>query len=1560
MRRINGAYVRGVRVLYRVQAIRLCTFFIIICFLLGVTSASGMILEEESKRDAIAETPKNMASILRQRTAGREKGVPQAAQYVQGEVIVKFKEGAAPQSVLQEVNLEAGTTERIHSIKPALDKFKKDCTLEKDSEGWYWFKGKNYKEVEGIPDEEIFQEAYVRMTPEERSLYRSYKTTLPEEISVEEAVLRLEEHPAVEYAEPNYIMEILAFPETLPNDTYVDPDQDGTWSTYAWGQPYEDMWGLEKIEADKAWPLSQGEGVVVAVIDSGVDYTHPDLSANMWHDESGNYGYDFSNDDNDPMDDAGHGTHCAGTIAAVGNNFEGIIGVAPEARIMAVKGLNAQGAGYDSGLAKGIKYAADNGADVLSNSWGGVGYSKLLEDAFKYARSKGCVSIAAAGNDNTDAENFMPANIETVIAVAATTHNDEKCSFSNYGLTIDVAAPGGGYTDELGGGWYDIYNILSTKPDDLITPIRRVSYGYSRLAGTSMACPHVAGVAAVIKGLYPEGSPEMIRSRILAGAENIDNSNPSFAGLLGTGRINAYDSLTVEPRIVLKIVDLESENIFPGKNGSLIIHIKSYWQDALNVTAALSTGHPQVTIQNSSVAFGEILSGETKANSADPFIISLDQNIPYGEIINFNLALTAEDGYQEVFNFTLSIAFFENVGKQTNLPLEDFNPISMVMRDYNNDGYTDIFFIGWSDEDLYRNQQDGTFLNVTSETGINTSGVAFTSTFIDIDNDGDQDLFIGSSAPQLFLNNGDETFTDITNASNISDIGDVVQIMTSFDYNNDGFLDIFVGGSSAFLLENNQDNSFMVLAGEEIGLSIPFDLDLFRQAASFDYDNDGDQDLLVSFPGLYRNNSDGTFTDITIDTLIDAPQHGFNGAAVGDYNNDGHIDIFLTGMAGSVLYMNNNGDGTFTDVTEAAGNVGLGTTGAWCGTDFLDYDNDGDLDLHITEAFNGPGNVLYRNNGDGTFTNVRNVAFPHEVNPSWSDACMGDYNNDGAIDIYMPSSSYKGAGGFLKNFIGTKSNWIKIKLEGTISNRDAYGARVYIKTGELSQLREIHTGAVETQPIHFGLDNETLIDEIEVYWPSGIIQRLNNVSPNQLVTIVEPETSIPYISSISSSLTYVGDPITITGGNFGEEQGSGFVEFHNAIQAEITSWSDTEIICMVPMGAASGNIHVITNAGRSNGVYFTVLSVPTAPSGMEAIYAPLRYWVPDINLSWDDNSDNELGFQIERSLSPDSGFTQIAIVSGNITTYTDSTNLQLETIYYYRVRAYNDMGESEYSDVASSTTLTSPQPLTAASTAWPEIHLEWQDNSSSEEGVKVYRGNNIGEDWIEIAALDANTTTYTDADHGLTPDTDRGCTYRVQVYNLKGDSIYSNKVVIRPPPAAPSDLKTVAISTNEITLDWHDNSGIESGFKIERSLDGNEFSQIDTVAANVITYADQGLAPDTRYIYRVCAYDNVRYSGYSNIAETTTLSLNYPPTMVVLRTWFNTNFLWLGSDEEDGRNLRYSYRVGQSNWSDPTTARGIKISEVSEGLEPGTHILEVKAIDSQGAESDPKSLEFTI
>ncbi|MGZ3706275.1 MAG: S8 family peptidase, partial [Bdellovibrionota bacterium] len=299
-------------------------------------------------------------------------------------------------------------------------------------------------------------------------------------------------------------------------------------------------WGISKVSADKAWAKQKGsKNVLVAVIDTGIDYTHEDLAYNIWRNPhpsvnginragdtiSGDVvGWDFVHNDNLPFDDNEHGTHCAGVIGAVGNNGKGISGINQRVSIMAVKFLTGEGSGDTASAVKSIDYAISRGAKVLSNPWGGKGddgTNGALKDAVARAGAAGVLFVAAAGNDgtNNDTDATFPAsyNLENMVVVAATNETDGLAFFSNTGSkSVAVGAPG--------------TNVYSTVPGNK----------YAKLSGTSMACPHVAGEAALLWAQFPNADFKEIKRRIMDSGDAL----PALAGKTITGkRINVEHAL---------------------------------------------------------------------------------------------------------------------------------------------------------------------------------------------------------------------------------------------------------------------------------------------------------------------------------------------------------------------------------------------------------------------------------------------------------------------------------------------------------------------------------------------------------------------------------------------------------------------------------------------------------------------------------------------------------------------------------------------------------------------------------------------------------------------------------------------------------------------------------------------------------------------------------------------------------------------------------------------------------------------------------------------------------
>ncbi len=414
--------------------------------------------------------------------------------------------------------------------------------------------------------------------------------------------------------------------------------------------------------------------------------------------------------------------------------------------------------------------------------------------------------------------------------------------------------------------------------------------------------------------------------------------------------------------------------------------------------------------------------------------------------------------------------------------------------DYNNDGWEDLYFTRIAKANiLYRNNGDGTFSNVSAEAGVDVELDSGAAVWGDLDNDGWMDLVLGNKdvLSQIFRNNGNGTFTDITQESGVRNTGKVQTVLLA-DVNNDGWLDIYwanLGTENALYL-NQGDGAF-------IDVTLPSgtsDTKLNMGAVFFDYDNDGDQDLYLSHDAdqaniLYQNDGKGQFMDVSEAAGVDYEGQGM-GVDAADFNNDGYLDLYITNLYENTLYLNNQ-DGTFSDISSSAGVDDLGM--GW-GTAWMDYDNDGWMDLYVSNETYFPvlgnfyDNVMYRNLGDLSFEASAPNSPLNSSLGGYGTACL-DVDKDGRLDLIIANSGATDGNQLLMNQAENGHHWVNIELEGTISNRDAIGASVCLYSNDLRLCDQVMAGtgyaSQNSLRLHFGLGEATAIDSLVVAWPSG-------------------------------------------------------------------------------------------------------------------------------------------------------------------------------------------------------------------------------------------------------------------------------------------------------------------------------------------------------------------------------------------------------------------------------------------------------------------------------------------
>ncbi len=457
--------------------------------------------------------------------------------------------------------------------------------------------------------------------------------------------------------------------------------------------------------------------------------------------------------------------------------------------------------------------------------------------------------------------------------------------------------------------------------------------------------------------------------------------------------------------------------------------------------------------------------------------------------------------------------------------------------DFNGDGWDDITMASSETRDFqFYENQEGQFVSVNL--GISSGGLeARQAMWVDFDNDGDLDFFSTSDEGRrcwLFENNLEDGFTDITVSAGIAEESFNYWGASWGDIDNDGLLDLFLSVRDLgqvqpnLLYHNNGDGTFTDIS-VDAGIS-PIGFISFC-SSFFDFDNDGDQDIYVAndkdetFNNLYRNNGDGTFIEFSPDTNSNLHM-GAMSTTIDDYDNDGWLDIYVTNLYPPFLddavqgnaFLQNEG-GVFSNI---AGDNGARFDSIGWGAVFLDADNDGDKDLYVSGSRIGSQGFLsaafYQNDGNGDFTIPFGAGFETDFRRSYSNA-IGDIQNDGLPDIIVLNIEDQPM--FIwENTTTNENNWLKVKLEGTVSNRMGIGSKIKVITGDTVNYGYTLCGegyiAQNSGSEFFGIGNATTIDAVEVHWLSGIVDRIENVDVNQTLTIIEGDNPLSVEDDVSS------------------------------------------------------------------------------------------------------------------------------------------------------------------------------------------------------------------------------------------------------------------------------------------------------------------------------------------------------------------------------------------------------------------------------------------------------------
>ncbi|RLC49365.1 MAG: hypothetical protein DRI23_09355, partial [Candidatus Cloacimonadota bacterium] len=960
-----------------------------------------------------------------------------------------------------------------------------------------------------------------------KNLQNMYIAEIEKGKNIAEVINELKADPIVKYAEPNFPVELCV----APNDPYFN----NQWALNNSGQSYLAVIdGVQTTSrgtagSDIDWlaewesPTFPTNEVIVAVIDTGVDYTHEELVNQIWinkneipyngidDDHNGYiddyYGYNFIDDNFDPMDKNGHGTHCAGIIAAETDNNLGISGVSANAKIMALKFIGING-GNSADSLRAIIYAVNNGAKVINNSWGSASRLQSVSDAIDYANENNCVVISAAGNDGNETK-FFPAGYDYSMAVAATTSRDKKADFSNYGTWISVSAPG--------------ESILSLRAEntDMFAPLGQplvhiVNTNLYIASGTSMAAPQVSGAAALLVAGNP-GYQGWIYGKVIANTcDDIDSINPSYAGELGSGRINVENLLsfdgsdTVFVDAVLPLFN-DTFNFFmgPGRTTNIFVTLGTWNQNVSNVTVIVTNLTSGITISNNFLSVGN-LSAKTVTNlPADSFFI----------ISHSSKATTKEKVKVQVFvdgvlKDETSISFFVFNGYAA----------SVAIADLDNDGSKE--FISTYDNQLVAYDNHGLLKWFFQSPALL---MPFKGAAVgDVDGDDFNEVLAGHYVSLVGGNIGLYVFEHDGTVKNGWPINDGVssfQVPVSADADENGIDDIVVGCN----IKVNGTNTPALRAYNSDGTRLwsvenknYFDV---MSPAVGDLDNDGWDEFVTIF--YSEGGKGGTVSIITHDGKdsgtsfeISDSHFVYSPPSLGDIDGDGDLEILINGyeMGGR----NNKIFAYQHDGTPVEGwpqNSGPVWIVRYQSPPLADIDGDGDLEVFAGAWETG----VYGWDGDGTPL----PNFPIADAKCHTQVCIEDIDDDGEVEFVYGISLSVSPGVIPTNTILRARN-----LDGSIV--PGFDSLMVADSGEVYDMAiEPINGYTNQQIIVAGAGDKMFYTElfmIDTGFKSNQLERAWPTYPNnsRRTFAIPAITNPPFVCSFSADHTLAISPMNVT------------------------------------------------------------------------------------------------------------------------------------------------------------------------------------------------------------------------------------------------------------------------------------------------------------------------------------------------------------------------------------------------------------------------------------------------